>query len=100
MGGTNPSVTTIKSTLTWLTDLTGWRDPVRDGITSLDQWVVLPPTSGGLVYYTSNGPKNVLKAKDDPIAAANLIDGAGAALNANFYHGGATGSRFNWVGGW
>lgn len=94
------SVTVLKDALTWLTDLTGWRDPVRDGIASLDTWVSLPTTASALVYYTSTGPATALKAKDDPIKAAELVLGAEAALNANFYHGGQTGSRFNWIGGW
>ncbi|MFC7726164.1 hypothetical protein ACFQW6_13685 [Nocardioides sp. GCM10028917] len=99
MGGTTPSLTVLQHTLTWLTDLTGWRDPVRGGIPALDQWVMLPPSASGLVYYTSAGPKGGV-AKDDPLLAASLIDGAASALNANFYQGGMTGSRFNWVGSW
>jgi hypothetical protein len=36
----------------------------------------------------------------DPVGDAKRIDGASSALNANFYIGGETGSRFNWMGGW
>jgi hypothetical protein len=60
------------------------------------------------VYYTSAGPSakafaanpTWVKAKDDPQAAADLVVGATKALNANFFMGGPSGSRFNWVGGW
>ncbi len=91
------SVAVLKATLSWLTDLTGWRDPVRDGITSLDTWVSLPPTASALAYYKTPG------LKSDPTMAAAVaaqVSGASAALNANFFHGGPSGSRFNWVGGW
>ena len=99
-GGTNVTVATIKNALTWLTDLTGWRDPIKGGIADLDNWVRLAPKASGIVYYTNTAPSGVSKAKDDPDLAAALIDGAAQALNANFYQGGQTGSRFNWVGGW
>lgn len=99
VGGTAPTVPTLMNLLTWLTDTTGWRDPVRGGIAGLNQWVSVKPATSGLVYYTSVGPSALL-AKNDPVAAASLIDAASSALNANFYQGGQTGSRFNWVGGW
>lgn len=98
LAGSSPQV--LMDTLMWLTDLTGWRDPVRDGIASLDTWLPLQPASSALVYYTGNAPKGAFKAKDDQDAAAKMIRGAEVALNANFYHGGKAGSRFNWVGGW
>lgn len=94
------SIPVLQDTLRWLTNLTGWRDPVRDGIDGLDSWVVRPLTSSAQVYYTSTGPSGVLKATDDPDKAAQRILDGEWALNVNFYQGGRSGSRFNWVGGW
>lgn len=84
--------TSIADALTWLTELTGWRDPVRGGIAGLDKWISLKVSSSGLVPYSK---PNSLGA-----GAAQSIGSAHHALNANFYHGGRDGSRFNWVGGW
>lgn|GEM_PF-4553900 len=104
----NASPQVLKETLGWLTELTGWRDPVRGGTRLLDDWLLLPPRDSGQVYYTSTAPKasafeansSWAKAKEDPARAANLVMGARSALNANFFMGGQSGSRFNWVGGW
>lgn len=94
------STQVLKDTLSWLTELTGWRVPLRGSIDDLDEWLSIPRSGSATVYYTAAGPDGVLKAKDDPAAAAEQILGAESALNANFYHGGQSGSRFNWVGGW
>ena len=104
----NTSARVIKDTLGWLTELTGWRDPVRGGIGALDTWVSLPAVASAQVYYTGKAPgakalaanPTWVTAKADPQLAAQLIGGATSALNANFYVGGRSGSRFNWVGAW
>lgn len=102
------STATIKTTLAWLAELTGWRDPVRGGTNALDDWMLVPAVDSAEVYYGNKTPSTEamqsrasrVKARDDPAVAASLIAGASRALNANFYVGGQTGSRFNWVGGW
>ena len=99
LAGGGSSVPVLQDALKWLTELTGWRDPVRGGIADLGTWALRDPKASAQVYYTSTGPKGGL-AKDDPDGAAALILDAETALNANFYHGGQTGSRFNWVGAW
>ncbi|MFJ2520482.1 hypothetical protein ACIOWF_16040 [Cellulosimicrobium cellulans] len=104
----NGSPKVIKDTLTWLAELTGWRDPVRGGTADLGQWQMLHVQDSAQVYYTSTAPNAAalaanptwVKAKEDPVRAAGLITGALTALNANFYFGREPGSRFNWVGGW
>lgn len=98
----------VEDTLAWLTELTGWRDPVRGGIGRLNEWHLLPLQASAQVYYTSATPAasafalnpTWVKAKESPAEAARLIIGAVGALNANFFMGGQSGSRFNWVGGW
>lgn len=102
------SVQVLQQTLRWLTELTGWRDPVHGGLESLGTWVTVPLVSSAQVYYATpptekqvkNNPATVVGAKADPTLAAALIRAAATAYNANFFHGGPTGSRFNWVGGW
>jgi hypothetical protein len=93
----------IRDTLTWLTQLTGWRDPVRGGTPLLDTWTTLSLKDSAQIYY-GKAPENLaatwVKARDEPLRAAALIRQAKTALNANFYVGGQSGSRFNWVGGW
>ncbi|MFF2831924.1 hypothetical protein ACFVSK_09190 [Cellulosimicrobium cellulans] len=104
----NGSREVIQSALQWLVELTGWDDPVLDGTDRLDEWQMLPVEDSAQVYYTSAGPSAAafdanptwVKAKDDPQLAARLIVSAAKALNANFFMGGQSGSRFNWVGGW
>lgn len=94
---------TIKATLQWLVELTGWRDPVYGGIPSLDTWIETPAPASGAVYFAkapSRPSASSVRASDSPTRAAELIDDAAGAFNANFYHGGHTGSRFNWVSGW
>ena len=95
----NQSVPTLARTLTWLSQLTGWDDCVRGGSSSLSSWksVVIPPEESGQVYLSGG---QSAKTKADPEAAAASIRAAGEAINANFYFGGFSGSRFNWVGGW
>jgi hypothetical protein len=90
------STSTIERALTWLCDLTGWRDPVRGGVNGLQHWVTRPVSGSGEVYLKGN---TRVTAATEAAAVATLA-GAPAALNANFYHGGFSGSRFNWAGGW
>lgn len=85
---------TIGSTLQWMCELTGWRDPLRGGVEGLSAWIEQPVNGSGQVP---------LKAvATDEAAHIASITAAGTALNANFYHGGfgPVGSRFNWIGGW
>lgn len=93
------STATLTRTLSWITDLTGWTDCVQDGANSLATWtsVPVPQTATGMVYLTGANNK---ETRDDPQRAALAVDGAVDAINANFYFGGYSGSRFNWVGGW
>lgn len=86
-------VPTLRRTLRWLADLTGWRDPVRGSLGNLDSWVERRVSGSGIVSLES-----ISDADED--AAVASIRGAATALNANFYHGGHSGSRFNWAGGW
>lgn len=84
---------TLARTLRWLCELSGWRDPVRGGIGGLDAWVEQSVNGNGTV------PLSGVTSADEQAQVA-LIGAAAAALNANFYHGGHSGSRFNWIGGW
>lgn len=87
---------TIERTLRWLTDLTGWDDPVLGGLGSLSTWATVPVNGSGAIYIGgSNATTTATEA-----AAVTSLQAASQALNANFYHGGYSGSRFNWVGGW
>ncbi|TCJ21666.1 hypothetical protein [Nocardioides jejuensis] len=92
----NSQATTIERCLRWLADLTGWRDPLLGGIDSFAGWVEKPVKASGAVYI---GGANVTTKSTEAAAVASL-QGARSALNANFYHGGFSGSRFNWIGGW
>lgn len=103
------SASVLQQTLEWLTELTGWRDPVRGGVGSIGHWDQVPVNGSAQVYYGSTAPKDTIlnanpltmvRAKQDPVLAASLIRGGISAVNANFYLGGQSGSRFNWVGGW
>jgi hypothetical protein len=103
------SASVLQQTLEWLTELTGWRDPVRGGVGSIGQWDQVPVNGSAQVYYGSTAPKDsilnanpltMVRAKANPVLAASLIRGGISAVNANFYVGGQSGSRFNWVGGW
>lgn len=90
--------TTLMATLGWLVNLTGWRDPVRDGLESIATWEErrIPDKERALVYI---GGPHFKATNSDPDTAAANVRGACNALNANFYLGGESGSRFNWVGG-
>lgn len=84
---------TLARTLRWLCDLTGWRDPVRGGIDGLDTWIERPLSGSGEVPLSGATPAT----EQTHIVS---VTAAASALNANFYHGGFSGSRFNWIGGW
>lgn len=88
----NTSVPTITRTLEWLGAISGWRDPVRGGASNLCEWIEKPIPAEDCAIIQ-------LGRHDDPEVAAQKILGAADSLNANFYFGGQTGSRFNWVGG-
>ena len=85
----------IKTAFEWIHDISGWNDPVHGSIENMDQWITINvnPDSHGIV---SLKPSEIT----DPVVDASRIDSASKALNANFYIGGETGSRFNWMGGW
>jgi hypothetical protein len=85
----------IKAAFEWIHDISGWHDPVYGSIGDMDSWVTISvnANSHGIV---SLKPSEIT----DPVGDASKIDGASKALNANFYIGGETGSRFNWMGGW
>ena len=103
LGAKTDPADALRRVLRWLTDLTGWRDPVKDGIDSLGSWELLPLDGSGQVYFDSradNATPGVAVAKQDPVVAAALINAAQGAGNANFYLGGMSGTRFNWVGPW
>lgn len=89
---------TLMRTLSWISSLTGWRDPVRGGIAQMADWEerTIPASERALVYV---GGPNFRETNNAPAAAAAKINGASNAVNANFYLGGDSGSRFNWVGG-
>lgn len=89
---------TLMRTLSWLVSLTGWRDPVLGGIAQMVDWEekAIPSGERALVYVGGPNFKDTNKA---PAVAAANIRGAFNAVNANFYLGGDSGSRFNWVGG-
>ena len=95
----NESRETIVQTLRWIDELTGWGDPVLDGVGEFGEWIEIPITreNSGVVYI---GGENAAKTKAEPELAAASIRSAIGAINANFYFGGYSGSRFNWVGGW
>ena len=50
--------------------------------------------------WIGNNGKIVTLPRANPDVAAASIRAAFNAVNANFYFGGFSGSRFNWVGGW
>lgn len=83
---------TLGRTFQWVCDLTGWRDPLRGGIDALDAWVQKPASKGEVPF------KGQSAATEQASIAA--VTAAASALNANFYHGGFSGSRFNWIGSW
>ena len=89
----------LMRTFKWIFELTGWEDCIRGGVDHLTAWSdrTVASTDAGLIYV--GGPK-FAETRRDPVAAASRIRSATLALNANFYFGGFTGSRFNWVGGW
>jgi hypothetical protein len=88
-------MTGIKDAFKWIHDVSGWSDPVHGSIEGMDGWitVAIDQKNYGIVSLT---PGEIT----DPIADAAGIDSASNALNANFYIGGTSGSRFNWMGGW
>lgn len=92
----NTATPTIVRAIEWLCELTGWRDPVRGGVQNLHSWVTTPVKGSDMVYL---GGPNKVNASSEQLAVASLA-GAVTGLNANFYHGGKSGSRFNWAGGW
>ena len=91
---------TLGRTLRWIDELTGWGDPLHGGLDGFPDWVEVAvlPNQKGEVYI--GGPKYREITSQDPAGAAQLISDAEYAVNANFYFGGFSGSRFNWVGGW
>jgi hypothetical protein len=91
----NSRMSGIKDAFDWIHDVSGWSDPVHGSIEGMDKWitVAIDQKNYGVVSLTPSEIK-------DPIADAARIDSASNALNANFYIGGASGSRFNWMGGW
>ena len=44
------STATLTQTLQWLCNLTGWRDPVRGGLSALPTWAESPVAGTGAVY--------------------------------------------------
>jgi len=92
------STMTLRRTLRWLCDLTGWRDPVRSGLDAMAEWQQRSVNGQGLIYLGSDEHKKVTAATEADAVAS--IGAAQTAVNANFYHGGFSGSRFNWAGGW
>jgi len=91
----NSRMSGIKDAFEWIHDVSGWSDPVHGSIEGMDSWitVAIDQKNYGIVSLT---PGEIT----DPIADAAGIDSASNALNANFYIGGTSGSRFNWMGGW
>jgi hypothetical protein len=91
----NSRMSGIKNSFEWIHDVSGWSDPVHGSIEGMDNWITIAvdPKDHGIV---SLKPSEIT----DPTADAARIDSASKALNANFYIGGETGSRFNWMGGW
>jgi hypothetical protein len=91
----NSQMSGIKDAFEWIHDVSGWSDPVHGSIEGMDSWitVAIDQKNYGIVSLT---PGEIT----DPIADAAGIDSASNALNANFYIGGTSGSRFNWMGGW
>lgn len=91
----NSRMSGIKDAFEWIHDVSGWSDPVHGSIGGMDNWitVAIDQKNFGIVSLT---PGEIT----DPIADAAGIDSASNALNANFYIGGTSGSRFNWMGGW
>lgn len=85
----------IKKTFEWIIDVSGWSDPVYESVEQMDKWITIKVNSDqhGIV---SLKPSEIT----DPAGDASRIESASKALNANFYIGGETGSRFNWMGGW
>lgn len=91
----NSRMAGIKDAFEWIHDVSGWSDPIHGSIPGMDKWITIAvdPKHHGTV---SLKPSEI----SDPTAAAARINTAANALNANFYIGGETGSRFNWMGGW
>jgi len=85
----------IKEAFNWIYDVSGWDDPVHGSINKMDSWITIP------IDDNSHGAVSLKPSEiSDPIGDAVRIGTASKALNANFYIGGETGSRFNWMGGW
>ena len=93
----------LSRALTWLVELTGWRDPVKGGLASIATWQLLPLQGHGQVYFDDRvaiGAPGIAVAKHEAATAAALIQRAQQAGNANFFLGGMSGTRFNWIGPW
>jgi hypothetical protein len=85
----------IKNTFEWIHDISGWNDPVYGSIANMENWLTIN------VDIQHHGVVSLKPSEiTDPIGDAARINSASNALNANFYIGGETGSRFNWMGGW
>lgn len=95
----NQSPVTLERAIGWLCELTGWRDPVRGGHESLGSWLAVDVLAEDRASVYLSGEK-LKETVANPEAAAVAIRGARTAINANFYFGGFTGSRFNWAGRW
>jgi hypothetical protein len=93
----SPTIENVIETTSWLHRLTGWGDPVLDGADGMTGWMTrsFGANESGLVYIGGDKKKETDK---DPATAATRIRQATGALNANFYQGGQSGSRFNWCG--
>jgi hypothetical protein len=85
----------LQDSIRWITELTGWRDPVRGGVDGMGNWVRVdaPAALCGSVVLESRE----LQPIDDNFPGR--IEGAFGAVNANFQHW-MEGDRFSWVGGW
>lgn len=92
----------------WLAALTGWGDPIRDGVRNLADWTEVSPAQARV-------PLEKKYLEKDPAYYADLVRSAQHAINANFRLGGReqqisvqgaagdppkSAQLFNWYAGW
>lgn len=89
-----PSPTIWREAVEWIESLTGWPDPFLGGVHSVHSWDHIP-SERGVTHDAVPLDKDHDEDRDPTVIHAGW-----KAVNANFYMGGPSGSRFNWVGGW
>jgi hypothetical protein len=86
---TDSSPAALQAVVTLISDLSGWPDPFRDGVSSLPEWQEVKPERGVL-------PVAGL-TKVDPQELARHVSMAGSALHMNFSKFRERGTALGWM---